>query len=370
MSNTQQQATATIRLIGQYMDNSEVPAAILVRTLTGLQQLIYLFAASSEEQNIGQRFRVSDKIKQLYTLHCQIPQSGSYAIPTVLKPALDSQLSLFPEFEHQLWVDKYNPLMQNLEHFFLDLSNSKLDQIHEILPDSKLRYRVLLEVKKFLPKAESGWKLGFSSLNNSEIIITNKATIEIDKLLNQDEAEDTVMTVTGELIRIDFDKHIIFLRYPPTHREIECIYREELEDVLVEKRRGNIQVTGQFTVDAEGHPIKITDVTRIEAVELDSIIIKEVELSASTLVFKTPLQLVPTMDEDTKQLFVVDKPEISLNVFAYTREELIAEINDQIAFLWEEYALAEVSDLSEGAQQLRDNLLAQIEEVKNAATKG
>lgn len=370
MSNAQQQAITIIRLIGQDMENSEVPATILVRTLTGLQQLIYLFASIQEKQNIRQRFRVSEKIKQLYTLHCQIPHSGSYAIPTVIKPAVDSQLSLFPEADANLWNDKYNLLCQNLEHFFSYLTNSNIDKITELLPDSKLLYRALRETKSFLPKADEGWKLGISSLGKPEIIITNRVTTEVDKLIYQQEVEDTVMTVTGELIRIDFERHLIFLRYPPTHQEIECIYREELEDFLIENRRVDIQVTGQFTVDREGHPIKLTDVTRIEAVELDSIVIKEVELSTSILRLKTPLQLIPTMDEDTRQLFVINKPEIGLEVFAYTREELIAEIYDQIAFLWTEYVQCDVAELSEGGLQLRENLLAHIEEVENAATKG
>lgn len=37
-------ATATIRLIGQEMDNSEVPIEILVRVLAGFQQIVYLLA--------------------------------------------------------------------------------------------------------------------------------------------------------------------------------------------------------------------------------------------------------------------------------------------------------------------------------------
>jgi hypothetical protein len=104
--------------------------------------------------------------------------------------------------------------------------------------------------------------------------------------------------------------------------------------------------------------------------EFDSIVIKEVKLSTSILQFKTPLQLMPTTDKDIRELFVINKPEIGLEVFAYTRAELIAEIYEQIAFLWAEYVKCDVAELSQGAQQLRENLLAHIEEVENAATKG
>ena len=67
------------------------------------------------------------------------------------------------------------------------------------------------------------------------------------------------------------------------------------------------------------------------------------------------------MDEDTSQLFVVEEPNIRLHVFAYTRDDLIYEINEQIVMMWDEYAKASVEDLASDAQHLRKQLLNQIE---------
>ncbi len=188
-----------------------------------------------------------------------------------------------------------------------------------------------------------------------------------DDWLTQDTPEDAVMTVTGELIRIDFDKRIVVLRYPPTHQEIECIYLEELEDSMIENRRQKIQVTGQFTLDADGHPIKLTDVTRIEPVDLSPIMIREIPWHNKKLHLKMPLLLTPQMDDDTEQLYVVEKPEIGLHVFSYTREDLIHEINEQLAMLWEEYAVT-TDELATDARTLQAKLLATLEEVENAAS--
>lgn len=69
------------------------------------------------------------------------------------------------------------------------------------------------------------------------------------------------------------------------------------------------------------------------------------------------------MDEDTSQLFVVEEPSIGIQVFAYTRDDLINEINEQILMMWDEYAQANVEDLASDAQHLRKQLLNQIEEV-------
>ncbi|MGK7920976.1 MAG: hypothetical protein AB4080_13310 [Trichodesmium sp.] len=174
---------------------------------------------------------------------------------------------------------------------------------------------------------------------------------------------DEIITVTGELISINFDKNTIVIKYPPTHQEIECVYLEELEDDLIENRRQLIQVTGKFTLNNQGHPTKLNDVTRIETVDLSSILLKEVNYGEIKLRFKQPLPLTPTIDEESSQLFVVENPDINLDVFAYTRDDLIDEINEQIIMMWHEYVKADLAELAQDAQELRRILLETLEEI-------
>jgi len=54
-------------------------------------------------------------------------------------------------------------------------------------------------------------------------------------------------------------------------------------------------------------------------------------------------------------------------VFAATREALLAELNEQIAMLWTEYALADDDVLDGVARQLKQALLAAFTEVGDAA---
>ena len=351
-------ATATIRLIGQEMENCEVPIEILVRVLAGFQQIVYLLATVQEKRTVGQRFRVSREVQQLYTLRASVPQPGSYTLPLVLKPQFGSQLSVLGDYES---------IIENMEGFLSCLNTSDLGHLQDIFPDSKLRNRALFEARKFLPKADELWGLGFSRNGSPELTLTNEVIAYIDDWLTQDTPEDAVMTVTGELIRIDFDKRIVVLRYPPTHQEIECIYLEELEDSMIENRRQKIQVTGQFTLDADGHPIKLTDVTRIEPVDLSPILIREIPWHNKKLHLKMPLLLTPQMDDDTEQLYIVEEPEIALHVFSYTREDLIHEINEQLAMVWEEYAVT-TDELAKDARTLQAKLRATLEEVENAAS--
>lgn len=355
----QPEAGATIRLTNDTDGMQEVPADILARALSGMQQLVYLIATAQEHKTIGVRFRLSQEIQQRYSLSCRIPQSGSYAIPIALRTD-DGKSSLFTN---------YSELLGKAETLFSAIQTNSLETLFDAFPDGKVRNRALREVRKLLPKPGEGWKLGFQQGDRPEILLASDSVIPIiDRELAQDTPEDTVMTVTGELIRIDFDKRTVVLRYPPTRQEIECVYVEELEETMIENRRALIQATGQFTLDDEGNPTKLTDVTRLEPVDLSPIILKIVHWQGRDFRFRQPLMLHPSLDEESQQLYVAEAPDLTLLAYAQTREQLLQEIGEQIAFMWDAYVNSSEDDLAADALRLRHHLAEVVwEESQNAA---
>ncbi|NJM66241.1 MAG: hypothetical protein HC851_11575 [Acaryochloris sp. RU_4_1] len=268
---------------------------------------------------------------------CQVPKPGSFSVP--------------------FFMSTGESVLEAIEHVFVSIQDGEMNKILDTIPDEKLRNRVLLEVRKFLPKAGEGWRFGFQRSGHQEIVLTaDKAAPLIDRVLSQDNAEDTVMTVTGELIRIDFDKRTVVLRYPPTHQEIECTYVDELEETMLDNRRELSQATGKFTLDSEGNPIKLTDVIRLDVVDLSPLNIREFTWKERQFVFPSPLVLEPYLDQDSQQLLVIDKPKIGLHVFAETRKQLIQEIAEQFAFMWDAYVDAPEDQLAPDALRLRHQL--------------
>jgi hypothetical protein len=352
----QHEVTATVRLIGREMENYEVPVSILVSTLSGLQKIVYFLAAVREELAVGQRFSPPKKIQQRYTLRCRVPQPGSYAMPILLK-----QLDRLASDQSDQSV-----IMERLESFLASLNGTDINPIQHIFPDANLRFRALREVREFLPKAGDDWQLGFARNARIEIVLTSDAVAHIDSWL---ELENTVMTVTGELIRIDFDEHTLVLRYPPTARRIKCNYPPELEDKAIKNKRNIIQVTGLCYLDSEGNPTKLTHVTKLEPVDLSPVSFEEIYWGEQRLRFREIMIFRPFMDEESQQLFVVEEPLISLYAFAYTRKELIQEIYEQIVFMWNEYVKSSEANLAPDALRLRRELLNRIEEVNNATPK-
>lgn len=349
---------ATIRLTNDQDGIHEVPADLLVRALSGMQQLVYLVATVQEHHKIGTRFRIPQDIQQRYSLSCQLPQAGSYAMPIALGRGIIDR-SLFTN---------YTELFDKIERLFQAIQESNLALLLETLQDSKIRNRALREVRKLLPKAGEGWKFGFQYPDRPEVLlIPDTAIATIDRELAQDTPEDMVMTVTGELIRIDFDKRTVVLRYPPTHREIECVYVDELEETMLENRRGFIQATGRFTLDDEGNPIQLTDVTQVQPVNLSPIVLKVVHWQGREFQFSQPLILNPSLDEDSSQLYVVEDAALTLLAYAQTREQLLQEIAEQLAFMWDAYAVAPEDELARDAMQLRQQLVGRMEEVRHDA---
>lgn len=166
------------------------------------------------------------------------------------------------------------------------------------------------------------------------------------------------MTVTGDLVRVDFEENKVVIRHPVTNRTIDCYARPDVIDDLVENHYEPVQVTGVFTLDENDHPIKLTDVSVVETVDLSPLTIDAVVLEGQPLVPSPPLVLTPTLDPETKQVLLEG---LGLSAAAPTRDQLYEELVDEIAFVWEAYALEADEILSPAAAELKKRLLERFQ---------
>jgi len=79
----------------------------------------------------------------------------------------------------------------------------------------------------------------------------------------------------------------------------------------------------------------------------------------------TPALLVTATKEDG--MLVYTNSELDIHLFAETLSDLLDEIEEEVVFLWDEYACAEPEDLSPKAQELRLVILQRMKEIGNAA---
>jgi hypothetical protein len=349
------ESKAVVRLSGQAIELNAVPADVLIRTISGMQQLVYIFASDNENRKLGQRFRLTESIEQQYKLLCQPSKPGSYLMPLILDGG--GQL---PLFEDNVW--------NKLEQFFEAIASGAENEISKLFLDRLFVKRALSEVRKILPKADDSWTFGFRIQSSAakEIKLGKDSIKRIDDWLTREQPAESMTTITGELIKIDFDERKVFLRYPPTHMVIECIYSDDSEDIMIENRRQYIQVTGQFTLDANGNPIKLTEVTRIEPLDLSPLMLSELTCKQRKFRFKQMTQFVPQLEDEYKQSLFVEVPEMCVNAFACTREELVDEISEQLDHAWTQYVLCDDDLLTPEAIAVKE-YLKNVVEVSDAA---
>ncbi len=351
MSNSTNSETTRLQITGAETQNHTVSVEVLVRLLNGMQQLTWILAAVEEQQPFRHRFKPSAEFRSRYRLRCGTPEPGSYNLPLELineekQGQLFSPASILPKM-----------------HSFLDaVGKEDVQNVKQILPESQFRDRALRVVQNFAPKRGELWSANFQIKDSTEVSLNDHLTHNIDRWLLSGLEDRITMTVTGELVRINFDEHKLFIRHPATNRQLECSYRPETEVELLESRRDLIQVTGEFILDNEGNPLRFTDVTHVEAVDLSPLVFETLEFEGRILSASSPLKFIPRLDDETQQLYIVENRDLDLHVCGYTRDQLIDELTEQIFLTWDAYAKETPDRLTEKARELQKNLQDRFKE--------
>ncbi|MDP3439923.1 MAG: hypothetical protein U0989_01450 [Azonexus sp.] len=333
-----------------------VPATVLVQILENAQRAFELIGVQVEGREIRERARVSAATAKRFQLVCHVPEAGSYAMPVTVGGGADLLVSELAEKAVTIFKDVMGLV-----------SSRNAGGLVGVLPDQRIRRRVLESIKGMAPRSDAGWTLDFHDAQNAAFATFDTDTIPfVEATLVPPEQREAARVVTGELTSIDFAARKVSIIYPPTSKILECLYEEAVEDLLYEKRRDFIQVTGRVLLDDQGTPKQIIDVTDIRDLDISPLAVTGVRTGALSLKVTAPMTLDVELD-DTKQLLYVMQPDLGIDVFAPTRETLLAELQEQLAMLWNEYALAADDELDEPARQMKQALLAQFAEVQHAA---
>lgn len=356
MTTAQNQPTFSFHIEGGEEHIHAVPAAVLVQILENAQRAFELIGVHVEGRGIKERARVPSATSQRFQLVCQVPIPGSYAMPVTVGGAGEL-------FSADLANKAFGIFRGVMEH----VTARNTAGLAAVLPDERIRRRVLESVKGMSPRADAQWKLSLRDEQDISFATFDVETIPfVENTLVPVEQREAARVVTGELKSIDFTERKVTIIYPPTSKELACIYEESVEDLLYEKRRDLIQVTGRVLLDEQGAPKQIIDVTDIRDLDLSALIFDSVRHGALTLKATHVLTLEPTLDE-TKQLLCIEHGGLGIDVYATTREALLAELHEQLGMLWQEYAQAPDEELDAPARQLKQALLARFTEVTHAA---
>lgn len=350
-------AVARLHITGPATDDNSVPAEVLVRAIEGLQQGVWLLAAAAESRTIHKRFKPDQAFRQQFTLRVAAPERGSYVLPLGLTDERCQRPSSIPPD-----ID----LLARFAKVWTGVAEGDLSEFRTFVADESLSIRLLQIFKRILPKRGDRWSLAFGTKSMPEVELDARHRSIVDGWLKLP-SEESAVSIIGELQRIDFAAKLLWIFYSPNQSLLQCPYREELEDSIVEARQQLFQVIGQFALDPEGHPKQIVDVRSIEIVDLSPVLLHEIQVDDGTLFIDPPLTLNPALDGETQQFFVAELEDFNLILSGPTRDALLDDLADQLGFIWREYGEANEDELTDDAIELRRLLRARLSRARAKA---
>jgi hypothetical protein len=343
-----------LRVIGPIADENEAPASVLLQTLSGLQNLVWLFGHLRTGGSLVRRMRFATELKQRFTLRLSPPRAGSFLLPGFVRSE-----------EPQLVDVEIEPTVETLLDFCSAAASGRAQELDRLVPDRTNRRFALDQLRNLAPLPGSGYTFEISNGNGKRVELRDTLQSKVDRMLELEDASKEsplYRVVTGTLTRIDFDDRNLTILYAPTGRELTCEYDEDAEQMLFENRRDRIQVRGKVRLGEDDHPTKIVEVDFIGDLDLSPFTLNEISWNNRQLRFRNPLTLSPSLDE-TEQLICLYYEQLNLSASAPLRTQLLDDVHECVAFLWEQYALESDAKMTPKAQALRNALLQAIEEV-------
>lgn len=341
----------TLHINNCELDSHKVPASILISMLTNLEDLFYLMAKEDEGVPFDSRLRVSEEMKRKYKFFCEVPQVGSYSLPIDVES---------PEKETNLFGQEESTAMR----FGKLLTTEDSDKMYsQYFRTTASRTKAFALTQAAFPQRNSCYYVNVYSSSGisrdsrsiqAEIEnLTQKSRIVFDNVSN-------FSVVNGYLQKIDLKSNSIELSYPPTRRTFKCYYKtDEMAEAILklaaEDKDKLLQVCGNLILNNKDEPKILSDLVSITFIDESPIEIVSFERDSKRYSFKEPIQFKPCLD-DSKQLYLLEYPQLGIDIAVYTRAELKSEIEEQIVFLWEEYAKEADEKLTSSALELKRSI--------------
>jgi hypothetical protein len=359
-ANLYESEQINLRVFDLTDDSHFIRVEVLTKILQGIQKIVTILA--EDELKLPYVGNASSKTKKPLSVYCGIPDRGSYVIP----------IEFGCTDEQSTWYGYglTEGVAKKIERIFYSLGKDSADDIGKLVIDPTSRKRLFKNLCTILPPTDGKWQLEISGKRYKQKLCFNSNSrqrliqLQEELCMSKDTCLQTLQTVTGSLVRMDFERRCVTLKYPPTKTELKCYYTEDIESELFENRGDLLQITGNVTYEDDNEtPKKIADVQKIEFLDTSEFVLDTVHYRQTNLKFKQPLTLTPKLTESC-QFMEIQNTDLGIDIIAQTRDELWDELMAVIEVQWEECAKQPDSKLGSEFCRQKRNLLAAIEEVK------
>ena len=327
----------------------------LTTALNGLEHAAHLVAMMDEGYGIRTRARPTQAIRKRFHLHLETPQHGSYWQP-----------AYFADIDDPNEIPRAaETVMANLREAMEAISKGAMSEFERVIHDVKFRAPVIEAFKKMFGTPRDNYGLAIEDRSGRVIAVSESAAQTLERIRETRQSDILTREVaTGYIEKIDSEKNKIFLRMPHTGRLLEGAYNKKIEQVFIKNSYNLIQIVGSVEVDDNGNPSKILEIQ--DAHEIDARDINVVDVIPEYLKPKDDApSLILTVDlTDDKQFYVARSSELVIFKHALTRAELVDNLEAQLDFLWQQFALLdENSPCSEEVDKIRRKMKEMFREI-------
>lgn len=203
------------------------------------------------------------------------------------------------------------------------INNNDPQKIQEIVPEPAHRKKIVKTVTGFIPKKDSDYTLDMTFGSDSQAL----ALIRSEAV--------TVKGLVGEIPQDEKEK-------------------------LLEK---TIQARARATINEEGDIVKLGEVLDYNILDEDEawpLRTKQIHWKSKTFSLREQIMCGILIEDG---MYILEYDPLRLRVAAESRDDVIKEFRQEFSMLWDEYAQAEDSELTEDAQEIKKHLLDIVQEV-------
>ena len=336
---------------GASQDSHAVPAAVIAETLNGIQKIVHLTAMHCTDHEIRQR--IPAHIGKRIMLMCYVPEKGSLEIPASVEES-DNDL-----FTH-LFVEEVETCLSDT---IQAVSEGNREKYEETIYRGDFQKPILETLKKTNSGLKTDFRLFiYDGRKHNKIFDSTHIEQNIQNIQRREkERYQERSVVTGHIVQVNFEKKAVKIRHKGTDKILECKYLQEMETRMLDEPDKLIQIDCNAEMDSEGNVVRILEVTDILNLDLNPIRVDRVPLKTGFLVPHEPITVTPTLSS-SGQFFCVEYTYLDIHLTDYTRKEIEESLVECFAFLWKSYALEDDKNMTAGAQEIKQQLLAMFKE--------
>jgi hypothetical protein len=225
--------------------------------------------------------------------------------------------------------------------------------VSRYIKNEERSYRIIREFESIWPDGESRYNIHLN-FGKTPVILLDPARKNALRAILSRPPENTEKSVMGRLMEVRVDQKRSF-QIDTVEGLVTCLYAPALEEKIVENIGRLVLVRGVMALERGKYNLSLKDEKSLEGI--DWLPLSDVKIGGKSIKLKEPIYLDVSYEDDN---YIISNDRFHLRAEDSSLKAAIAEINEEIEVLWEDYVEAGLDELSQDALDLRRELISAL----------